>query len=97
MVNLDTNRYSVPWQYIGKEVEIKKQFGMIRVFYQSELIASHTIKIGKHINSVKYEHYAGLVQQKHTGIKPLSETPLVEVRSLSVYELLSSVGGDING
>ena len=97
MVNLDTNRYSVPWQYIGKEVEIKKQFSMIRVFYQSELIASHTIKTGKHINSVKYEHYAGLVQQKHTDIKPLAETPLVEVRPLSVYELLSSVGGDING
>ena len=97
MVNLDTNRYSVPWQYIGKEVEVKKQFGMIRVFYHSELIASHVIKTGKHINSIKSEHYAGLIYQKHADAEPLAETPLVELRLLSVYEQLSSLGDHING
>lgn len=38
-----TNRYSVPYQYIGKSVDIKYTSRILEVFYNHERIASHPI------------------------------------------------------
>jgi hypothetical protein len=46
-VNLDchitykTNRYSVPYQYVGKKVDLKSTNTIIEIYYKSERIASH--------------------------------------------------------
>lgn len=46
-VNIDchvaykTNRYSVPYKYVGKKVELKVTESLIEIFFKSERIASH--------------------------------------------------------
>jgi hypothetical protein len=41
-VHLDTNRYSVPPDLIGRDVEVRESLERIRVFRRHQLVANHT-------------------------------------------------------
>lgn len=46
-VHLDTNRYSVPERYLGKQVAVHKQRDQVKVFYGQRQIAAHPRLIGQ--------------------------------------------------
>jgi len=51
------NYYSVPFEYVGKEVEIETGEDLLRVYYQGKEIALHTLLKGKGDFSTNEAHY----------------------------------------
>lgn len=51
------NYYSVPFEYVGKEVEIEVGKDLLRVYYQGRQIALHTLLAGKGEFSTDKSHY----------------------------------------
>lgn len=99
MVNFESNRYSVPWRYAGKCVDLKIVQEKLCISYDGQEIATHALLHEKHGQSVCTAHYAGLLsgkQTKRTQQKKPQHDPLwqerregfydVMARSLSVYE-----------
>lgn len=85
-------RYSVPWRYAGREVDVEETVdGRILVFWHGRLIAEHRLATDG-VRRVRLpEHEDGLVTAqrlgKATGLHQiLSEAPEVQKRPLSVYE-----------
>ncbi len=56
-IYIQSNYYSVPYRYVGNEVEIEIQRGIIKIYYQQSLIATHTELIGKGEFSTHPGHY----------------------------------------
>ncbi|CLR11571.1 integrase catalytic subunit [Mycobacterium tuberculosis] len=97
LVSFETNRYSVPWQYVNREVEIQPgPNNVLRIYYDGSLIAQHLRVNDKHKVIIEREHYRNILKQPETN--PLSRfssiNPDVEIRNLSVYEEL---GGEVHG
>ena len=88
MVNLLTNRYSVPWRYIGQLLEIRLQSGMVYVHKNNELIARHPAATRRHENIVEPSHYHGILSDRHTMQRIPVSAPEVQVRPLTDYEQL---------
>jgi transposase len=93
-VTVDTNRYSVPPAFIGRQVEI--QCGpqdRLHVYAQGQLIATHPRQAARYQSLVTPVHIAGLpggpvVVPRTRIVVPF---PDVEVRDLAVYEALAEV------
>lgn len=64
-VDVGTNRYSVPWEHIGKEVQVHltKEEVIISLPKWGE-IARHKRSTERHKTIEKREHFAGIVYQK---------------------------------
>ena len=56
-VYLDYNYYSVPYEYVGKEVEVKKEKELVRIYYQNKEIALHPRATGKGKFTTTPSHY----------------------------------------
>lgn len=95
MVNLMTNRYSVPWLYVGQVLEVRKQGNIVQFYSKEDLVATHEQAAGQHQIRVNPSHYHGIYSQKrHSDMKKSDAyTPAVMVRSLAVYEQLAAGGG----
>lgn len=62
-VHLDTNRYSVPERYLGKEVAVHKQPETVRVFLGQQLIAEHARLLGqRHAHVCDKGHHDTLIR-----------------------------------
>jgi hypothetical protein len=90
------SRYSVPWQYAGKEVWVHERAGRIEVDYGAERIAVHE-RAGRHRVVTHSEHHRGIPLSPHRRsdkiLIHLRETaPVVESRSLAAYESLADGG-----
>lgn len=57
LVRFDTNRYSAPATYSGKEVTIKGYANRVEIFYRSELVAEHPRTYAKGQTQYRMEHY----------------------------------------
>lgn len=95
LVTFQTNRYSVPFTLIGKEVEVFSHGGKIHVRHRGEPVASHPLLAGRHQVAILPEHGPGACARNArkivSTIAPagrLADLPQVEVRDLSVYESL---------
>lgn len=97
LVDIDTNRYSVPWRLLREDVTVQVVDGRVLVLHAGELVAEHVESRGRHQVVRDPRHFAGLV-----GAAPMPtdvvEAPAVEkpvedglLRSLDVYE--QAVGG----
>ena len=53
----DTNFYSVPYRYVGKEVSVKFNGRMVNVYHDGELIGVHPTSSGRHHYSTHMAHY----------------------------------------
>ncbi len=88
LVTVDTNRYSVPWRFVGATVEVQPgPADTWQIYYQGTLIATHSRHGGRHRVCTEPTHYAGLrgglpVPAARWGMAP---PPEVEVRDLTVY------------
>jgi transposase len=47
-VNVGCNRYSAPWSYIGRSVEVRETKARIEIFDGPRLLASHERQVGAH-------------------------------------------------
>jgi hypothetical protein len=96
-VNWNGSRYSVPWQYAGKEVWVRpQQDGTVEVRYGGQRIAQHLAAEGKHQVMRQHDHHAGIPfgsrQPAKTLIHLRETAPTVEVRSLAAYESVAMGG-----
>jgi hypothetical protein len=94
MINFQTNRYSVPFRFVGKEVEVQCDSGFIRIYFDGELIAAHSQCLEKHQICIENSHYEGIYQRRDNlpfYFKPDSHDD-VEVRDLAFYETLVEGG-----
>ena len=53
----EKNYYSVPYQYVGKEVDIKYNDKSITIYFEGDRIALHKVMKGTYHYSTRVEHY----------------------------------------
>lgn len=96
LVSFESNRYSVPWQYVNKEIEIQKgPQDTILIYHQGTLITHHTVASAKYQVIINKDHYRGILKGKSIRLTPQKPAyPEVEIRNLTVYE---AVGGEMHG
>jgi transposase len=91
------NRYSVPWQFAGREVWVRDDSGgQVEVHYGKDRIASHATVAGRHRTVTQPEHHRNIPLstiggERKTLIHLRQTAPVVEIRPLAVYE--SVAGG----
>ena len=92
-VSWQGSRYSVPWQYAGKEVWVREQGGDVEVRYGAERIALHVPATKRYQIITKSEHHQGIplgvTRPTKTVIHIHQAAPVVEQRPLAAYETLA--------
>lgn len=76
-VRFDTNNYSVPVAFCGKEVSIKAGPETVSIFFEGRCIARHNRSLGKKQNVYMLEHYLPLLEKKGRAVfyaKPVQDT-----------------------
>jgi transposase len=68
-VQVDTNRYSVPERFIGKEIEIHKLWDRVEAFYKNQKVAEHSRLLDKRETRItaKGHHPPFNRQRAHEG------------------------------
>lgn len=101
LVNLDTNRYSVPFRLIGRTVEVQRHEGRILIRYQGQVVAEHAELLGRHQVRVLPDHGPGAIARNprqprlHAVDRPVRSwmASPIEVRDLALYEACAQAGG----
>lgn len=90
------SRYSVPWQYAGKEVWVRPRAGEVEVRYGGLSIARHAEAARKHMVVRTAEHHEGIPlgarQERKTLVHIRQTAPVVEIRPLAAYESIAAGG-----
>ena len=96
-VSWQGSRYSVPWEYAGKEVWVRDDHRDVEVRYGAQRIAVHAQAVRLHQVVTRSEHHEGIP----LGVSQRSEkmlihiersAPIVERRPLAAYESLAAGG-----
>lgn len=94
-IELDTNRYSVPWKLIGEQVTVVVADREVQVLYAGQEVARHAQSCLRRANIIEREHLTGIVGSELAGTTRLVPTaakaPAELQRDLVEYEAL--VGG----
>lgn len=84
-VHYNSNRYSVPWKYAGRNCTVTEQNGKIRISIDNDTI-EHEMLSGSGEISRKKEHFEGLQKAvRDQNVK--NYTADVEKRNLKDYEV----------
>jgi hypothetical protein len=91
------SRYSVPWQYAGKEVWVREHGHNVEVRYNAGPIATHRPAARRHEVVRQAEHHEGIpLGTERRGGKTLIQirerAPEVEARLLDAYERVAMEG-----
>lgn len=96
LVSYDTNRYSVPFRYVGQAIQIQDdKNGMLRFFAEGNVIAEHLKSSGRDQTVMNKQHFEGIRTTGHNKVPQpmprLVSNPVPEVlqRPLSVYEQIA--------
>jgi transposase len=103
-IELDTNRYSVPWKFIGESVTVVVAERQVRVLYAGQEIACHAQNTDRRMTVIDRAHLVGIVGSNLVGaswlggpsadhsITPIqTPVPAELLRPLAEYE--SALGG----
>ncbi len=99
-VEVDTNRYSVPWKWIGHHVRVLVAGQQVRIYHGEQALAEHPQSAGQRQRSIQHAHLEGIVgawsqRPEHPRpspeASPLPPPPSELLRPLSHYETI--VGG----
>ncbi|MCB9690143.1 MAG: IS21 family transposase [Alphaproteobacteria bacterium] len=96
-VDVDTNRYSVPWRHIGETVHVAVHHGEVVVRHAGHVIARHRVVPGRHQRVVDPRHLAGIVAAPAARVQDDDAAPQAPhgdaelLRPLAHYEAV--VGG----
>jgi transposase len=90
------SRYSVPWQYAGKDVWVCEHGGRVEIFHGAERIAMHDRAARRQVVT-QAEHHRGIpLGGQNRGDKILVHlremAPVVEARPLAAYESAAEGG-----
>ncbi|MGB4304352.1 MAG: IS21 family transposase, partial [Syntrophomonadaceae bacterium] len=80
-VRFETNSYSVPVKWSGKQVTVKASGLELNIYYRGEKIASHPRCYRKYQTIYQLEHYIPLIEQRPRSVfhaKPVKEAKLPE-------------------
>jgi transposase len=95
-VSWQGSRYSVPWQYAGKEVWVREQGGAVEVRHSAARIALHAPARQRHQVVTQSEHHHGIPlggpSAGKTVVHIQQGAPVVEQRPLAAYETLGMGG-----
>jgi hypothetical protein len=97
-VSWQGSRYSVPWQYAGREVWVRDRSEEIEVLYGGARIAEHSRAPRRHTVMTRAEHHHGIpLGAAGRGSKIVvhirESAPAVEIRPLAAYESVAVGGG----
>lgn len=94
-IELDTNRYSVPWKLIGEQVSVVVADREVQVLYAGQEVARHAQSPLRRSSVIERSHLAGIVGNQWVGTTRLTPPPAAAPaelqRDLVEYEAL--VGG----
>ena len=93
-VSFDGIRYGVPWQYSGRQVQVRLCAGHVEIYLDNTLIARHEAKHSRGRIVWLTGQYSGLSEKGGMPLlRPVAKqtSPQVEVRSLIEYDLLFEV------
>ena len=93
-IELDTNRYSVPWKLIGEQVSVVLADREVQVLYAGQEVARHAQSPLRRSSVIERSHLAGIVGSQFVGstrLVPPAAAPAELQRDLVEYETL--VGG----
>lgn len=98
LIAIDSNRYSVPWRFIGKTVSVVRVGASWQISYRGEVIAEHPVLSGRYQIQVDPAHGPGAVARNArtrfsspTISSAANDVQAVEVRDLEVYDQLLEV------
>lgn len=94
LVSFDGIRYGVPWQYSGKEVQVRLHDEYVEIYYGETMLAKHQAKHGGSRILYLPGQYRGLTEKNGMAIPSRTaykKALQVEERNLSFYDQL--VGG----
>lgn len=74
-IELDTNRYSVPWKLIGESVTVVVAERQVRVLYAGQEVACHAQSPLRRATVIDRRHLAGIVGASTVGVSWLPRTP----------------------
>lgn len=100
LISYAQNKYSVPSEYVGRDVAVIVLDNMLAAYYQGKQIALHRLSYDKRAMVVNKEHYKRLLIRQSCDIENLllnnHATLDVEVQptALSVYDI--ATGGDFH-
>jgi hypothetical protein len=91
------SRYSVPWQYAGKEVWVREEDAGVEVHFSGDRVAVHERAPRRHAVITNPEHHSGIPlgarQPDSKIVIHIRETaPMVEIRPLAAYESVAAGG-----
>jgi transposase len=100
-IELDTNRYSVPWKLIGESVTVVVAERQVRVLYAGQEVACHAQAGGRRTSIIERSHLVGIVGAHLVGVSWLARSngaaasppaePAELLRPLAEYE--TALGG----
>ena len=97
-IELDTNRYSVPWKLIGESVTVIVAERQVRVLHAGQEVACHAQSMLRRSAVIDRRHLAGIVGATFAGVTwlprttpPPSALPAELLRPLEQYE--AALGG----
>jgi transposase len=100
-IELDTNRYSVPWKLIGETVTVVVAERQVRVLYAGQDVACHAQNAGRRTSVIERSHLVGIVGAHLVGVSwlarpnsaaaPAPAAPAELLRPLAEYE--TALGG----
>jgi transposase len=93
-VELDTNRYSVPWKLIGETVTVTATEQMVRVYHAGQEVACHAYSQLRRATVIERKHLEGIVGAQFAGVTwlarpvppPPDPAPAELLRPLQEYE-----------
>jgi transposase len=74
-IELDTNRYSVPWKLIGESVTVVVAERQVRVLYAGQEVACHAQSPLRRATVIDRRHLAGIVGANTVGVSWLASMP----------------------
>lgn len=86
-VEVDTNRYSVPSQFLGETVEVLVEADWLRVLWRDRVVAEHSVARGRFETVQEPRHLKGILEVTQSAGKSLGIQ-----RDLAEYEKV--VGGE---
>ncbi|MDR7093066.1 transposase [Hydrogenophaga laconesensis] len=99
-IELDTNRYSVPFKLIGESVTVIVAERLVRVLYAGQEVACHAQNAGRRTSIIERSHLVGIVGAHLVGVSwlarpttaaPTPAAPAELLRPLAEYE--TALGG----
>jgi len=98
-IELDTNRYSVPWRLIGETVTVLVSERQVRVLYAGQEVACHAQSSLRRVSIIERAHLVGIVGAQFAGMSWLPRTPVPPpsiapelLRPLEQYEAMFGGG-----